>query len=142
KGLDVLLHFPGARRHESPVAVGLNRDRGGGAFDRATDQVEVALVLELDLGHAFAAHARAADVLLGRACLTPQAEQHGLQERRLAGPVGAEDPHQPGWYLEFELVFVDPEVAEIQTVDQHEPGPSAPTMARSRYSWPIERTRS
>ena len=143
--LDEPLRVPGPGRHQGPVAVRFHRDLRVDAAQRATHQVQVALVLELHLGDAVATYAGRADLLLGGAGLPPEGEQNGLEQGRLAGPVGPVDAHQPGGQLEVQLVLVDPEVAQVEPLDQHAgpaAGVSAPMMARSRYSCPSNLTRS
>ena len=103
-----------------PVGVGLRLHRGVLARDRAPHEVEMALVLELELGEAVGVDTRRADLVLGRARLAPEGPSDGVEQRRLPGPVHAVDPDEPGRQLEVEVVLVDAEVAHVQARDPHE----------------------
>ena len=95
----------------------------------APDQVQVALVLELDLGDAVAADSGRADLLLGGAGLAPQGPQRWPRAASTSRPVGAVDADQARGELQVELVLVHPEVPQVQAGQQHgvaSPGGVAP----------------
>jgi hypothetical protein len=129
-GVDVGADVAHAFRHLLVVPVGLGLDGVVGAGDRAPDQVEVALVLELDLGDAVALDVGGADLVLRGAGLAVEAEADGLDERALAGPVGPVDAHQAGGELELELVLVDAVVPQVEAGEQHQPVDSSTARAR------------
>ncbi len=99
---DVPLGVPHPLRHDQAVAAGLQAGSGVDPAERAPHQVEVAFVLELDLGDAVAAHPGRTDLLLGGPGFAPQGPEDGLEQGRLAGAVGPVDADQTRWQLEVE----------------------------------------
>ena len=125
--------------HLEAVGVGLGLHRRADPRDRAPHDVEVALVLELDLGHAVGVDARGADLLVRRAAPAVKHPPDALDKTRLPGPVAAVDADEAGRQLDVEL-FVHPVVAQPEFRQPH--FSSAPSTARARYSWPRVRMRS
>ena len=97
--------------HGQPVAMRLGPDCGVRSRDRPAHEVDVALVLEGDLGDALAVGAGRGDLLLGGPCLAPKGPEHGLEQGRLAGAVRPVHADEPRWQDEVELVFEHPVVA-------------------------------
>ncbi len=77
---------PHSLSHGQAVAMGLGPHGGIDAADGPADKVDVALVLEGHLGHAFTVGARRRDLLLASACLAPQDPQDGLRGAWICRP--------------------------------------------------------
>ena len=123
------VHVPGrvpcSLSHLGAVGVGLGPHRGAGPGDGPAHHVEVALVLELHLGHAVPVDAGRAHLLLVGPGPAPEGEQHRLQQRALARAVHSVDPNQTGRDLQVQGVLVDPVVAQMEAGQPH----SAPSTA-------------
>ena len=109
--------------HSQTVAMGFGTDCGIGARDGAPDYVDVAFVLEGDLGDALAVGPGRRHLFFGGARLAPQRPEDRLEQRRLAGSVGPVHPDQPGGQDQVELFLEDPVVAQVYAVDQHAGSP-------------------
>ena len=101
--------------------------------DRAAHEIEVALVLELDLGDALGVDARRAHVALVGARPAEERPEHRLDEIRLAGAVVAVDADQARRERQVELVLVDAVVAQVEARQLHvSPSPPRPPAPGSR----------
>ena len=105
--------------HQQVVAVGLGLGRGVDARQATTYQVEVAFVLELDLGDAVTADSGCPHVVLARPSLAPQAEDDRFEQGALPGAVDPVDADQAGGQSQVEGILVDPEVAQVDAGEQH-----------------------
>ena len=111
--------------------MGLGLHRAVDAGDGAAHEIEVALVLELDLGDALGVDARRAHLVLVGARPAEERPEDRLDQVGLAGAVGAVDADQARRDLEVELVLVDPVVAQVQAGELHV-SHAASSTARAR----------